>query len=172
MTQQVAATRGDVVVAGRTLDATGAASAKGRRLASVVGYCPQFDALHDLLTVEEELELYARIKGVRAAAIPHEVASVIDRLGLGEFRKRLTRGLSGGNKRKVSTAIALLGDPAIVILDEPSTGMDPSARRKMWNVIAAQCAAKATSVLLTTHSMEECEALCSRVGILVKGRLH
>ncbi|GLE02082.1 hypothetical protein PINS_up010920 [Pythium insidiosum] len=171
LTQQVAATRGDVVVAGRPLTAAGAGGMKNR-LSSVVGYCPQFDALHDLLTVEEQLELYARIKGVPAAMIPREVSSVIDRLGLGEFRERLTRGLSGGNKRKVSTAIALLGNPAIVILDEPSTGMDPSARRKMWNVIAAQCAAKTTSVVLTTHSMEECEALCSRVGILVKGRLQ
>lgn len=74
--------------------------------------------------------------------------------------------LSGGNKRKLSVAIALIGEPAIVFLDEPSTGMDPLARRFMWDVISristldGKC-----SVVLTTHSMEEAEALCTRIGI-------
>ncbi|TYZ62891.1 hypothetical protein PybrP1_006990 [[Pythium] brassicae (nom. inval.)] len=139
---------------------------------TVLGYCPQFDALHDLLTVREQLELYARLKGVPAALVPLAVAEKMSEVGLGEYRDKLTRGLSGGNKRKVSTAIALMGAPRIVLLDEPSTGVDPSARRKMWDVIAGVCARAEASVVLTTHSMEECEALCTRVGILVSGRLQ
>ncbi|TMW69302.1 hypothetical protein Poli38472_001458 [Pythium oligandrum] len=169
LTRQIAATRGVVAVAGRELSAKGESKNKE---ATLIGYCPQFDALHDLLTVEEQLRLYASLKGIPSDLIAHEIDDKITQLGLGEYRHKLTRGLSGGNKRKVSTAIALLGSPPIVILDEPSTGMDPSSRRRMWNVIAATCAGtQRTSVLLTTHSMEECEALCSRVGILVQGQL-
>ena len=84
---------------------------------------------------------------------------------------KLTQGLSGGNKRKLSTAIALIGSLRIIFLDEPSTGVDISSRRKMWDIIANVCAAKESCVVLTTHSMEECEALCTRVGVLVNGNL-
>merc|ERR1711959_470630 len=73
-------------------------------------------------------------------------------------------------KRKLSLAVALVGRPAVVFLDEPSTGMDPVARRQMWTVIKEVAAT--TSVVLTTHSMEECEALCSRMGIMVGGRFR
>jgi len=76
---------------------------------------------------------------------------------------------SGGNKRKLALALALVGEPPVVFLDEPSTGMDPVARRFMWNVIASVTHNK--SLVLTTHSMEECEALCGRVGIMVCGKL-
>ncbi|KAF1333137.1 Atp-binding protein, partial [Globisporangium splendens] len=137
----------------------------------LIGYCPQFDSLHDLLTVEEQLALYARLKGIPNAKVAEAVDQKIKQVGLTEYRDKLTRGLSGGNKRKVSTAIALIGSPQIVFLDEPSTGVDPSSRRKMWDVIASVCAAKDSCVVLTTHSMEECEALCTRVGIMVSGEL-
>ncbi|RLN45763.1 hypothetical protein BBJ28_00008383, partial [Nothophytophthora sp. Chile5] len=138
---------------------------------TVVGYCPQFDSLHDLLTVEEQLELYARLKGIPSKHVKDAVDQKIQEVGLTEYRTKLTRGLSGGNKRKLSTAIALMGSPRIIFLDEPSTGVDPSSRRKMWDVIASVCASKESCVVLTTHSMEECEALCTRVGILVDGKL-
>ncbi|KAF0720764.1 Aste57867_43 [Aphanomyces stellatus] len=134
-----------------------------------IGYCPQFDALHDTLTVEEELELYARLKGL--VDVRQAVEDKIRQFDLMVFRKKLTRGLSGGNKRKVSTAIALMGSPQVLLLDEPSTGMDPAARRGMWDVLVDVLAAKSCSILLTTHSMEECQALCTRIGILVSGRL-
>ncbi|CAK4506217.1 unnamed protein product [Aphanomyces euteiches] len=134
-----------------------------------IGYCPQFDALHDTLTVEEELELYARLKGV--PNIKSAVDDKIRQFNLAAFRKKRTQGLSGGNKRKVSTAIALMGNPPVLLLDEPSTGMDPAARRAMWDVLVDALAHKTSSILLTTHSMEECQALCSRIGILVSGRL-
>ncbi|KAI9988465.1 hypothetical protein PInf_021884 [Phytophthora infestans] len=165
LTGEIAPTNGFVTLGGFDLARD---RDKARR---VVGYCPQFDSLHDLLTVEEQLELYARLKGISSDRVQQAVEQKIDEVGLTEYRTKLTRGLSGGNKRKLSTAIALIGSPRIIFLDEPSTGVDPSSRRKMWDVIAGVCAAKESCVVLTTHSMEECEALCTRVGILVSGKL-
>ncbi|XP_037492926.1 ABC transporter A family member 1-like [Jatropha curcas] len=81
--------------------------------------------------------------------------------------------LSGGNKRKLSVAIAMIGDPPIVILDEPSTGMDPIAKRFMWEVISCLSTRQGkTAMILTTHSMNEAQALCTRIGIMVGGRLR
>ncbi|RQM23707.1 hypothetical protein B5M09_003923 [Aphanomyces astaci] len=159
----LAASSGAVTVAG--LDVRTQLRAARRH----IGYCPQFDALHDTLTVAEELELYARLKGM--ADVRLAVEDKLRQFELEPFRSTLTRGLSGGNKRKVSTAIALLGNPAVLLLDEPSTGMDPAARRRMWDVLVDVLATKSCSILLTTHSMEECQALCSRIGILVSGQL-
>uniref|UniRef100_H3GIJ8 ABC transporter domain-containing protein n=1 Tax=Phytophthora ramorum TaxID=164328 RepID=H3GIJ8_PHYRM len=165
LTGEIAPTNGFVTLGGYDLSRN---RDKARR---VVGYCPQFDSLHDLLTVEEQLELYARLKGIPSDRVKKAVDQKIEEVGLTEYRTKLTRGLSGGNKRKLSTAIALIGNPSIIFLDEPSTGVDPSSRRKMWDVIASVCASKESCVILTTHSMEECEALCTRVGILVSGQL-
>ncbi|KAG6584634.1 ATP-binding Cassette (ABC) Superfamily [Phytophthora cinnamomi] len=165
LTGEIAPTNGFVTLGGYDLSRD---RDKARR---VVGYCPQFDSLHDLLTVEEQLELYARLKGIPSDRVKKAVEQKIEEVGLTEYRTKLTRGLSGGNKRKLSTAIALIGSPSIIFLDEPSTGVDPSSRRKMWDVIASVCAAKESCVVLTTHSMEEVEALCTRVGILVSGKL-
>ncbi|ETP27139.1 hypothetical protein F441_00314 [Phytophthora nicotianae CJ01A1] len=165
LTGEIAPTNGFVTLGGYDL------SRDRDKARQVVGYCPQFDSLHDLLTVEEQLELYARLKGIPNDRVTKAVDQKIEEVGLTEYRTKLTRGLSGGNKRKLSTAIALIGSPSIIFLDEPSTGVDPSSRRKMWDVIAGVCAAKESCVVLTTHSMEECEALCTRVGILVSGKL-
>ena len=157
-------------------------------------------------TVREHLELFARIKGVPPACVPHTVHRAMRSMDLTRFEHRLASRLSGGNKRKLSVGIAMLGKPHIVFLDEPSTGMDPVARRFMWEVIAnmstrarnggsssARNAGSAgggdgggsgggngdgggggggCAVVLTTHSMEEAEALCTRVGIMVGGRLR
>lgn len=93
---------------------------KVRRL---LGYCPQFDALLDLLTAREHLELYARIKGVPLAKLRGVVDAKLDEFDLRPFANKLAGRLSGGNKRKLSVAIALIGNPPIVFLDEPSTGV-------------------------------------------------
>ncbi|TMW64067.1 hypothetical protein Poli38472_014184 [Pythium oligandrum] len=138
-----------------------------------IGYCPQFDALFELLTVREHLELFARIKGVSRAALDEVVSEKIQQLNLASFENKLAGSLSGGNKRKLSVAIAMIGNPQIIFLDEPSTGMDPVSRRFMWDVIAGiSTRGKSSTVVLTTHSMEESEALCSRVSIMVGGRLR
>ncbi|ETL45373.1 hypothetical protein L916_04529 [Phytophthora nicotianae] len=138
-----------------------------------IGYCPQFDALFDLLTVREHLELFGAIKGIPQASLDRVVMEKIQQLNLGDFEHKLAGSLSGGNKRKLSVAIAMIGNPAIIFLDEPSTGMDPVSRRFMWDVIAdISTRGKESTIVLTTHSMEESEALCSRVGIMVGGRLR
>ncbi|KAE8985099.1 ATP-binding cassette sub-family A member 2 [Phytophthora rubi] len=138
-----------------------------------IGYCPQFDALFERMTVREHLELFAAIKGVTRVDMDAVVMEKIQQLNLADFEHKLAGSLSGGNKRKLSVAIALIGSPPIIFLDEPSTGMDPVSRRFMWDVIAdISTRGKESTIVLTTHSMEECEALCSRVGIMVGGRLR
>lgn len=139
----------------------------------LIGYCPQFDALFELLSVREHLELFARIKGVSSANLDAVVKDLMHQMNLDDFENKLAGTLSGGNKRKLSVAIAMIGSPPIIFLDEPSTGMDPVSRRFMWNVIADMSTTrKESTIVLTTHSMEECEALCTRVGIMVGGRLR
>eukprot|EP00004_Rigifila_ramosa_P026391 TRINITY_DN818_c0_g1_i1.p1 TRINITY_DN818_c0_g1~~TRINITY_DN818_c0_g1_i1.p1 ORF type:complete len:1668 (-),score=437.00 TRINITY_DN818_c0_g1_i1:51-5054(-) len=135
----------------------------------LMGYCPQFDALIELMTGREHLEMYARIKGIPEPLVGEAVESSLHQLDLVQYAGKASGTYSGGNKRKLSVAIALLGNPKIVFLDEPSTGMDPVARRFMWDVISNTMTGR--SVILTTHSMEECEALCTRIGIMVGGRL-
>ncbi|GMF36770.1 unnamed protein product [Phytophthora fragariaefolia] len=138
-----------------------------------IGYCPQFDALFDLLSVREHLELFGAIKGIPRESLERVVMEKIQQLNLSDFEHKLAGSLSGGNKRKLSVAIAMIGSPAIIFLDEPSTGMDPVTRRFMCDVIAdISTRGKESTIVLTTHSMEECEALCSRVGIMVGGRLR
>ncbi|CAH8265610.1 unnamed protein product [Arabidopsis lyrata] len=138
-----------------------------------IGYCPQFDALFEYLTVKEHLELYARIKGVVDYRIDNVVTEKLVEFDLLKHSHKPSFTLSGGNKRKLSVAIAMIGDPPIVILDEPSTGMDPVAKRFMWDVISRLSTRSGkTAVILTTHSMNEAQALCTRIGIMVGGRLR
>ncbi|XP_075638014.1 ABC transporter A family member 1 isoform X1 [Castanea sativa] len=138
-----------------------------------IGYCPQFDALLEFLTVREHLELYARIKGLPEYRIDDVVMEKLLEFDLLKHADKPSFSLSGGNKRKLSVAIAMIGDPPIVILDEPSTGMDPLAKRFMWEVISRLSTRRGkTAVILTTHSMNEAQALCTRIGIMVGGRLR
>uniref|UniRef100_A0A803P6X4 ABC transporter domain-containing protein n=1 Tax=Cannabis sativa TaxID=3483 RepID=A0A803P6X4_CANSA len=138
-----------------------------------IGFCPQFDALLEFLTVQEHLELYAKIKGVSDYRIDDVVMEKLVEFDLLKHANKPSFSLSGGNKRKLSVAIAMIGDPPIVILDEPSTGMDPIAKRFMWEVISRISTRRGkTAVILTTHSMDEAQALCTRMGIMVGGRLR
>ncbi|XP_068276846.1 phospholipid-transporting ATPase ABCA7 [Nyctibius grandis] len=136
-----------------------------------MGYCPQFDAITDLLTGREHLEFYSRLRGVPEEETPRVAQWGIAKLGLGPHADRPAGKYSGGNKRKLSTAIALLGCPPVVFLDEPTTGMDPRARRFLWDCILS-VVREGRSVVLTSHSMEECEALCTRMAIMVNGRFR
>uniref|UniRef100_A0A3Q1JG90 P-type phospholipid transporter n=1 Tax=Anabas testudineus TaxID=64144 RepID=A0A3Q1JG90_ANATE len=133
-----------------------------------MGYCPQFDATDELLTGREHLYLYARLRGVPESEIPRVAEWGIQKLGLTEYASRCAGTYSGGNKRKLSTAIAMIGCPALVLLDEPTTGMDPHSRRFLWNAIMSVIQ-DGRAVVLTSHSMEECEALCTRLAIMVNG---
>ncbi|XP_028910083.1 ATP-binding cassette sub-family A member 2 isoform X2 [Ornithorhynchus anatinus] len=135
-----------------------------------VGYCPQFDALFDELTAREHLQLYTRLRGIPWKDEERVVKWALEKLELRQYADKPAGTYSGGNKRKLSTAIALIGYPAFIFLDEPTTGMDPKARRFLWNLIL-DIIKTGRSVVLTSHSMEECEALCTRLAIMVNGRL-
>jgi ATP-binding cassette, subfamily A (ABC1), member 3 len=138
-----------------------------------LGYCPQFDALVDNLSVYEQLELYYDLKSLAGEDREAVINDKIDKLDLRQYADRLSGTLSGGNKRKLSVAMAMIGNPRIVFLDEPSTGMDPKARRFMWKVINRIATERHdATVVLTTHSMEEAEALSSRLAIMVKGNFR
>ncbi|XP_029688027.1 ATP-binding cassette sub-family A member 1-like isoform X1 [Takifugu rubripes] len=136
-----------------------------------MGYCPQFDSINDLLTGREHLELYAVLRGVPANQVCDVAEWGIRKLGLVKYADKAAGSYSGGNMRKLSTAIALIGAPAVVFLDEPTTGMDPKARRALWNCIHSVIK-EGRSIVLTSHSMEECEALCTRMAIMVNGRFR
>lgn len=145
-----------------------------------IGYCPQFDAHFANLTGREHVELYASIKGIPTNFVKEASAAKLDEVGLSELDSdRLSAGYSGGMKRRLSLACATIGQPQIVFLDECSTGVDPVARREIWQLISDMVSGagnvpreERTSVILTTHSMEECEALCPRIGIMATGRLR
>ena len=127
--------------------------------------------LFDFLTVYENLEFYGLIKGAKKEKIKDIINSLIQEMNLLSFKNKIAGNLSGGNKRKLSVAIALICNPPIILLDEPSTGMDPEARRFMWGVIhRVSLNQKKSTIIMTTHSMEEAETLCKRIGILVDGQ--
>ena len=135
-----------------------------------MGVCPQHDILWDELTVGEHLYFYARLKGISAADENSAVSDALKNVSLTPFKDRLSKGLSGGEKRRLSIAIALIGGGKVVFLDEPTTGLDPEVRRLIWNIINE--AKKGRTVILTTHSMEEAEVLSNRIGIMAKGTLR
>lgn len=126
-----------------------------------LGVCPQVDAC-DQMTVLEHLRFYARVRGVED--VEHNVQEGLRAVGLEPFCHRMAAALSGGNKRKLSLAIALMGNPAVLLLDEPSSGMDVCAKRVMWKTLASVVPGR--SLVLTTHSMEEADALANRAGIM------
>ncbi|XP_011050473.1 PREDICTED: ATP-binding cassette sub-family A member 1-like isoform X1 [Acromyrmex echinatior] len=137
---------------------------------SEMGYCPQTDALIPSLNAFDHLRLFARLRGIPKTNVELEVNKWINRLNLTACMKQPSGTYSGGNKRRLNIAIALIGNPTLVLLDEPTTGVDPAARRSLWNTLQS-CQAAGQAIILTSHSMEECEALCNRLVIMVKGEL-
>ncbi|XP_058456303.1 phospholipid-transporting ATPase ABCA3-like isoform X2 [Malaya genurostris] len=135
-----------------------------------IGYCPQFDAVLEDLTGRESLKIFGLLRSVSEDVIDAISQNLSDDLNFSQHLDKQVKAYSGGNKRKLSTALALIGNPTIIYLDEPTTGMDPGAKRHFWNVI---CKIRATgkTIILTSHSMEECEALCTRLAIMVNGEL-
>ncbi|GIL59335.1 hypothetical protein Vafri_14231 [Volvox africanus] len=135
-----------------------------------LGYCPQFEALPGAMTGHEVVAMYARLRGVPESYVDELASYLLRRLGLEGSARNPCGGYSGGMKRKLGVAVALVGDPRVCALDEPSTGMDPGARRALWTCLQNEVIRAGRTVVLTSHSMEECEALCTRLTILVAGR--
>ncbi|XP_014679162.1 PREDICTED: ATP-binding cassette sub-family A member 5-like, partial [Priapulus caudatus] len=136
-----------------------------------MGYCPQHDAIWPNITLREHLICYAAMRGIQPTQITHTTNYLMDALQIREHENKRSDVLSGGTKRKLSFAISMLGAPQVVLLDEPSTGMDPQSKRFLWDTISASFTGD-RGAILTTHSMEEADALCSRVGIMVAGELR
>nr|XP_019588404.1 PREDICTED: ATP-binding cassette sub-family A member 8-like isoform X1 [Rhinolophus sinicus] len=137
-----------------------------------LGYCPQENALWPSLTVREHLEVFAAVKGLRKADAAVAITRLVDALKLQDQQRRPVKALSEGIKRKLCFALSILGNPSVVLLDEPSTGMDPEGQQQMWQAIRATFRNTERGALLTTHYMAEAEAVCDRVAIMVSGRLR
>ncbi|KAF9185875.1 hypothetical protein BGZ51_002361 [Haplosporangium sp. Z 767] len=135
-----------------------------------IGVCPQHDILWGDLTVADHLLFYSRLRGIPPSLEQRAVAYAIASVSLTAFRDRQVKGLSGGERRRVSIAIALLGDNSVIFLDEPSTGLDPAVRRVIWDIINRVKVNR--TVVLTTHSMEEADILSDRIAIMTSGRLR
>ncbi|XP_074239283.1 phospholipid-transporting ATPase ABCA3-like [Saimiri boliviensis] len=136
---------------------------------SRIGYCPQFDALLEYMTAQEIMVMYARIWGVSEPQIGLYVNKWLNSLDLESHADKLIHTYSGGNKRRLSTAIALMGRSSVIFLDEPSTGMDPVARRRLWDMVT-KTRESGKAIVITSHSMEECDALCTSLAIMVQGK--
>lgn len=135
-----------------------------------MGVCPQFDILWPNLTVREHMLFYSRLKGVEPKGEKAAAEAAANAVGLGFKLDSRIATLSGGQKRRVSLGISLIGSPDVVFLDEPTTGLDPETRRLMWQLVERSKAGRV--IVLTTHSMEEADALCGRIGIMANGELR
>jgi ABC-2 type transport system ATP-binding protein len=150
---------GTVVVAGIDV------SRHPKSVKSLIGVQLQTAGFFERLTVEETIGLFGAFHGRR---LP--VSALVERLDLTEKRRALVETLSGGQRQRLSVAIALVNDPRIVFLDEPTTGLDPQARRHVWTIVE-QMRQEGRTVVLTTHYMEEAQRLCDRVAIMDHGRI-
>ena len=137
-----------------------------------MGYCPQMDALDAFLTVEETLNVYARLRGIPSSFRAKTILKAMVDLDLQGHAHNKTLDLSGGTKRKLCAAIALLGSPHLILMDEPTSGMDAVTKRLVWRRIQRQITYGDSAIVLTSHSMEECEFLCTRLAIMADGKFQ
>ena len=134
-----------------------------------MGVCPQHDVLFDLLTPREHLDIFYDFKGGDPLNKKREIDSLIEDVGLSIDQYKASKTLSGGNKRKTSVCIALCGGSKMVMLDEPTSGMDLGARRNLWDMLKSY--KKDRIIVLTTHYMDEADVLGDRIGIMIQGQL-
>ncbi|EFA81476.1 ABC transporter A family protein [Heterostelium album PN500] len=135
-----------------------------------IGFCPQNNILYAQLTCAEHLRLFGKIKGVPANELESSISRSLQEVGLSEKKDTISSSLSGGMKRRLSLAMAFIGDPSIVFLDECTTGLDPMARHQVWELLQKKKVGK--TIVMTTHFMEEAELLGESIGIMSKGKLR
>ena len=135
-----------------------------------VGVVPQFDNLDPDFTVRENLVVFGRYFGLRSEEVLARVPELLEFAGLSERADARIEALSGGMKRRLTLARALVNDPQVLFMDEPTTGLDPQARHLIWDRLK-RLVAEGKTLVLTTHFMEEAERLCNRVGIMDRGRI-
>ncbi|XP_074034978.1 phospholipid-transporting ATPase ABCA3 isoform X2 [Leptinotarsa decemlineata] len=165
MTGDVKISYGDGWVNGKSI------KSQLKEVQKAIGYCPQFDALLEDMTAQETIVMFSLLRGIRLKDA-HNVAQFLsEEFDFQRHLKKKVKELSGGNKRKLSTALSLIGDPPVLYLDEPTTGMDPATKRYLWNALC-KIRDNGKCIILTSHSMEECEALCTRLAIMVNGNFQ
>ena len=135
-----------------------------------VGLAGQFAAVDPLLTGRENIELVGRLYGLPAAEARRRAVRLLERLSLSDDADRLVRGYSGGMRRRLDLGASLVGEPRILVLDEPTTGLDPQARAAVWD-LARELSAAGVSIVLTTHLLEEAERMADHVVIIDHGRV-
>ncbi|WP_455438860.1 ABC transporter ATP-binding protein [Streptococcus salivarius] len=140
-----------------------------RHILGDIGYMAQSDALYEALSGQENLEFFGQLKGLSKKALKDEIAHVAQVVDLTDHLNKAVSGYSGGMKRRLSLAIALLGNPQLLILDEPTVGIDPSLRRKIWKELIT-LRDNGVGILVTTHVMDEAE-LTDKVGLLLGGKI-
>jgi ABC-2 type transport system ATP-binding protein len=136
----------------------------------IIGVVPQEISLYHTLTARENMTFYGRIYGLSGKSLKNRIDALLDMVGLTDRADDLLEGYSGGMKRRINIAVALLHNPRILFLDEPSTGVDPQSRKRIYDTIQ-ELNRHGTTVLLTTHQMEDAEKLCHRIAIVDKGKL-
>jgi ABC-2 type transport system ATP-binding protein len=156
---------------GRALVAGYDVRAQSLSVRSSIGYIPQAISVDGALTARENLDFYARVTGVPSRERKQRIEQAIASMNLDAMLDRLARTLSGGMLRRLEIATALLNRPAVLFLDEPTVGLDPSARRMVWEHLGALREQVGTTILVTTHLMEEAERYCERLAIMDQGRL-
>jgi ABC-2 type transport system ATP-binding protein len=142
---------------------------QGESIKQVIGYMSQKFSLYDDLTVRENIQLYGGIYEIPKATLDERIGRILDRLALGRAGDTLVRSIPLGWKQKLAFSVALLHEPKVVFLDEPTGGVDPIVRRQFWEMIY-EAAHRGTTVLVTTHYMDEAE-YCDRISIMVAGRI-
>ncbi|MGZ4151905.1 MAG: ATP-binding cassette domain-containing protein [Actinomycetota bacterium] len=155
---------GEVFLQGQPLD-THTIDAK-----AMVGFVPQEIALYPDLTARENLRFFGRMYGIAGADLDGRIGEILDTIGLADRADERTVGFSGGMKRRLNIGLGLINQPRLLILDEPTVGVDPQSRNAILNAVNG-FAAQGMAVLYTTHYMEEAERLCDRIGILDEGEL-
>ncbi|MHA2355044.1 MAG: ABC transporter ATP-binding protein [Candidatus Thorarchaeota archaeon] len=136
----------------------------------IIGVCPQEPAFYEHLTGRENIELFGDLHEIPKDVLKERVETMLKKIGMEEDADRRAGQYSGGMIRRVSTVMALINNPRVALLDEPTVAMDPVSRRAVWDFIK-ELKSNGMAIILTTHYMEEAEALCDRVGIIDEGRL-
>jgi ATP-binding cassette subfamily A (ABC1) protein 1 len=139
------------------------------KVRSQIGFAPQYNVLFSGMTVKEHLWFYSRLKGISSEATRISIENMIDETDLREYKNQLVERLSSGMQRKLSVAIAFVGDSKIIILDEPSAGVDPSGRRSIWDVLLRY--KNDRTIVISTHYMDEADILSDRIAIISEGKL-
>jgi ABC-2 type transport system ATP-binding protein len=156
---------------GRALVAGHDVVREGLAVRQAIGYVPQAISIDGALTADENLEFYARATGVPRRDRRERIAEAVEAMRLDSFLDRLGRTLSGGMLRRLEIATALLKQPRVLFLDEPTVGLDPTARRLVWERLELLRAEAGTTVLVTTHQMEEAERQCDRIAVMDRGTI-